>query len=820
MIAALVAWSSGHKRIVIATTLAVALLGEVARESVRRDLIPDLSYPQLAVAVQWRGHGATEVAASVTTVVTTALEGIPGAVTVRASSMSGMAYVDVVFRAVSDLPAGRAQIVDRLAKLGSILPSSARVRIGPEASSVGWVLQYALVGPEMHDPMEAFADPKSPTSMVSIRRFQTDVLGPALASLPGVAEVATLGGEEEREGRRAQAGSAAIRGGRRFKRGVGDGGPAREDGPTRRGRHRLVASGRGERRHGPRPIAAHLRCRAGPSCGRDGRRPRGPQRPRAGHRGDHHRQTRRGRPETDRPRQGGPRAPASRVAEERDALSVVYDRSELIARVEGTWLRALAEEVAAVLIVALIFLLHGPCALLLLITLPVVILLTFIGMWVGGVPATVMSRWAGSESALGMAVDADLVALEACHRRLEGSGSMPSEGERRERLLAAAGALVPAILTSLAIAALTFAPVFAFGDETGRLLRPLAFTKILVIAAASLVSLTLAPILRDRLLVGPFLPEGKNPLMMALVNVYRPMVQFVLRHPSSTLATAALAVLSCLPIATRLGTEFLPRLDEGDLLFMPTTSASGQQMGAMGSDLTVQDQAILSRGEVSTVFGKVGRADTATDPASASMAETTVRLKPPSEWPRLARARWYSSWAPAALKAVLRPIWPEEGEARRAPPSRSRSSIRAARLPGWTNDWTAPVRARMDMMSTDVHTPVALRVVTSDPARLDEIGAALEAFTRHLPGVRSAAYESLGAEMHAQFVPDPEALAHYGADERLARSFADLLASGGGVRRARPRRPARSRPFGPRHWHTIAGGIAARRHPASLVRGP
>ena len=775
MIAALVAWSSRHKRLAIATTLAVALLGEVARESVRRDLIPDLSYPQIAVAVQWRGHGATEVADAVTKVVATALEGISGAATVRGSSMPGMAYVDVVFRATSDLPAGRAQIADRLASLGATLPPSARVRIGPEASSVGWVLQYALVGPEMHDPMEAFGDhATSPTSMVSIRRLQTDVLGPSLAAIPGVAEVATLGGEEEEKV--VELKPELLRSAGVAVSAVVSALGARLEGPNEAddiGSWPLTAPSDvpGPRR--PLRIADVARVRTMGEMGDgladlDGRGPAVGGIVIAKPGADVPRLLERVKSALERQRLALPHGVR---------LSVVYDRSELIARVERTWLRALAEEVAAVMLVALIFLLHGPSALLLAITLPIVILLTFIGMWLCGVSATVMSV-GGIGIALGMAVDADLVALEACHRRLETSGAPPSESERRERLLAAAGSLVPAILTSLAIAALTFAPVFAFGDETGRLLRPLAFTKILVIAAAALVSLTLAPVLRDRLLVGALPAEGKNPLMTALVRVYRPMVHFVLRHPLSTLATATLAVMSCLPIVTRLGSEFLPRLDEGDLLFMPTTSASGQ-MAAMGSNLAFQDRAILSRGEVSMVFGKVGRADTATDPASASMAETTVRLKPRSEWPRLARSRWYSSWAPSALKAVVRPIWPEESEA--SPAELIALLDRAARLPGWTNDWTAPVRARMDMMSTEVHTPLALRVVTSEPARLDELGAALEGFARHLPGVRSAAYESLGAEMHAQFVPDPAALARFGADERQVRSFADLLASGGEV---------------------------------------
>jgi Cu(I)/Ag(I) efflux system membrane protein CusA/SilA len=208
------------------------------------------------------------------------------------------------------------------------------------------------------------------------------------------------------------------------------------------------------------------------------------------------------------------------------------------------------------------------------------------------------------------------------------------------------------------ITALSFLPVFAFSGETGRLLRPLALSKTFVLVAAALVTLTLAPALRDRLLVGKVLPEFQNSITKALVRVYRPFVQFALSRPAFTLITAALAVLSCLPIVTRLGGEFLPRVDEGDLLFMPTT-LPGVPPGQAAVKLREMDRAISQFKEVETVFGKVGRADTATDPAPFSMAETTIRLRPRSEWPREPRARWYSSWAPTSLRHILGEVWPE-----------------------------------------------------------------------------------------------------------------------------------------------------------------
>ena len=255
-------------------------------------------------------------------------------------------------------------------------------------------------------------------------------------------------------------------------------------------------------------------------------------------------------------------------------LVTVYDRLDLANRVEHTLLRALCEEVGVVALVILAFLLHGRSALVPLMTLPVVLLLTFAGMRILGVPATIMSL-GGIGIALGMAVDADVVALEACHRRLESVPAGAPAAERRKAIVAAAGVLAPAILTSLLITALSFLPVFAFSGETGRLLRPLALTKTLVIAAAALVTITVAPALRDRMLLGRVLPEFRNPLTRGLVRIYRPFVHFALARPAFTLVTAALAVASCLPLLTRLGGEFLPRVDEGDLLFMPTTLARG-----------------------------------------------------------------------------------------------------------------------------------------------------------------------------------------------------------------------------------------------------
>jgi Cu(I)/Ag(I) efflux system membrane protein CusA/SilA len=380
--------------------------------------------------------------------------------------------------------------------------------------------------------------------------------------------------------------------------------------------------------------------------------------------------------------------------------------------------------------------------------------------------------------ALGMAVDADIVALEACHRRLETSRAQPPPDDRVHRIIAAAGSFAPAILTSLVITALSFLPVFAFTGEPGRLLRPLALTKTLVIAASAIVALTVAPALRARLVVGRIRPELDNRLTRGLVRLYRPFVDFALRRPVLTLVTAGLAALSCLPIASHLGGEFLPRVDEGDVLFMPTTLPGIPPDEAAGI-LRRQDRAITRFAEVDTVFGKVGRADTATDPAPWSMTETTIRLLPRDKWPRHFRKRWYSAWAPGPVRRVLGLIWPEE-----ITPSTAELVAgldRATRLPGWTNAWTAPARGRIDMMSTGVRTPVGIRIFATDPERLAALGAQARALALAIPGTRSAVFESLGGQPGLAFVADSAAVAGAGLDPALVATTADLLITGGQV---------------------------------------
>jgi len=756
MIARVVAWCTRRHWIVIAAALVLASAGELARRSLSRDAIPDLSDPQVMLVADWMGHPATAVAGDVTQVLTEALEGIPGATAVRGSSMSGMAYVVVVFESSRNLERGRQAILERAGNVRTRLPQNVRLQVGPTASSTGWVFQYVLVDRSR--------------KMRGLRSVQDGVLAPALAAVPGVAEIASVGGDVQQALVEVRPEQLRARG-LAFTDVVSALRPAAQVPADLQQLSRLsldVQEGASTPRIGD---VADLKLTRDMPTGM----------------ADFNGVLSAVGGIVVAKRDADPAALVERVQRTLDQLRprlprgvqviTVYDRLDLVTRTGHTLLRALAEEVAVVVLVILMFLLHVRSALVPLVTLPFVLLLTFGGMWLLGVSATIMSL-GGIAIALGMAVDADVVALEACHRRLEHLGEGASAGERRAAIIGAAGSFAPAILTALLITALSFLPVFAFTGETARLLEPLAITKTLVIVAAALVALTLAPALRDRLLRGRVLPEFDNPITRGLVRIYRPFVHFALRRPALTLVTAALAVMSCLPIVTRLGGEFLPRIDEGDLLFMPTT-LPGIPAGEAAVQLRRQDRAISRFEEVATVFGKVGRATTATDPAPYSMAETTIRLRPRSEWPKQPRERWYSSWAPPEVKRVLGLVWPEETPATMA--ELVEKLDRATRLPGWTNAWTAPARARLDMTATGVRTPVGIRVVAPDLKRLDALGTALQQMAMRVPGTRSAIFESLGGEPWPRFDADPAALKRHGVPPELVESTTHLLLTGSQV---------------------------------------
>jgi Cu(I)/Ag(I) efflux system membrane protein CusA/SilA len=762
---------------ILGAALVLLVLGEAARRSLAEDAIPDVADPHVSVVIEWSRHPAPEVAASATALLVDALAGVEGAQTVRGTSMTGLGYVSVVFPRMVELAPGRAAIEKRVAALAGRLPPDAVVRVGPDASSSGWVLEYALVAPSDES---GHGDGTTGLSLLTLRRFQDDVVQPALRAVPGVAEVAAVGGEigevvvalksdEMRAAGVAFSDVASTLGGH-----LALPEPA---GPPPYDQIASIPLGAPASGRAPLLLGDLARVRLGREMSAAGMADINGAAPAVG-----------GiviaRADSD---------PASVVASARRRLAelraqlpqgvdlvVVYDRAKLAHRIARTLARALGEEAAVVVLVVLAFLLHGRSALVPLATLLLVLALTFLGMALAGIPSNVMSL-GGIAIALGMAVDADIVALEACHRRLESAMGALTGARRRARLLVAANAFAPAIATSLVIAALAFVPALAFSGETGRLLRPLVLTKTLVVGSSALVAVLVGPALRDRLVEGRIRPEFGHPLTRSLVRLYRPIVQFALGRPMFTLAFVTLAAASSLPLLRNLGGEFFPPLEEGDLLYMPTTSPDVPGEVAY-AELTQQDAVLARRPEVSLVFGKIGRADTATDPAPCSMAETLVALRPRDAWPQTVHPRWYSAFAPRWLAAALGTVWPERRAATTA--ELVADLDRATRRPGWTNAWTAPVRARMDMTSTGVRTPVGIRIVASDPSRLETLGEDVRAAALRTPGTRHASFESTGGETHLRFVPDAPALARHHVDAAVVQSTADLLLTGGVVGQA------------------------------------
>ena len=796
------AWCARHPWRVLLAALLLAFGCALLQRSLPRDVIPDLADPQLALIAEWMGHPASEVASKVTHPLTRELQRLPGVTAVRGASMTGMAYVDVVFEDAATAKRQRAQVLAKVERLRAALPSSVQLRVGPDASSTGWVYQYALMPPDRRQRMPMGEQShEGNVPLAPLREFQDRVLRPALDALPGVAEVATVGGEGqqvliETTPERLARGPAALSDVISAALGV----LATQGATAERLQDARVALGE---RGGTLDLGDVATVRTAPdhpagAADVDGLLPIVSGIVIAERDADVPELIARVRAEIERQRA---RLPAG------TQLGVIYDRSQLIERVEHTLLRALGEEIAVVVLVVLLFLGHARSALVPMITLPLVVLVTLAAMKLLGLPATVMSL-GGIAIALGMAVDADLVALEACHRRLEGSS-----GERRSGMLAAAGTFVPPLLISLLIAAIAFLPVFAFTGETGRLLRPLALTKTLVILAAALVTLTVAPALRDRLLRGRVAPEMGNPLTRNLVRAYRPFVHFALAHPAFTLITAALLALSCVPILPRLGSEFLPRIDEGDLLYMPTSTAGASAADAE-RELSDQDAALAARPEVAMAFGKIGRADTATDPAPFSMAETIVRLAPREHWPLVSRERWYSGWAPPPLARALGWLWPERTPLTSAELVESLDG--ELHLPGWTNAWTAPVRARIDMMATGVRAPVGIRVSAADPPRLAQLGERVQNAARALPGTRSAVYEASGGETRLVFQPDAAAVARHRVDPELVRATADQMLSGGqlgaiaGAFKPLPVRVSLAQPWQPRPADALLREVSVR----------
>lgn len=758
MIGWLIDVSAKNRALVLFAAIALAIAGVTAMRNVKLDAIPDLSDPQVIVFTEWMGRSPTLVEDQVTYPLVTSLLGAPHVVDVRGQTMFGMSFVYVVFEEGTDIYWARSRVLEYLNTVRSRLPPDANTRIGPDATGIGWVYQYALV------------DRTGRHDLGQLRTLQDFSLRYALTSVPGVAEVASVGGYEQqyqvtvdplRLRNFGLSVSDVVQAVRRSNNDVG----ARVLEMSER---EYFVRGRGYLTRVEDIENIVIRAERGtPVLVRD-----------VGHvtmGGD----IRRGAADFDGLGEAVSGIVVMRYGE--NALDVigrverkleelrptlpegvevvpVYNRKHLIERAIDTLKSALTEEMIVVALVIILFLLHLRSALLPIIALPLAVVTAFIPMYLLGIPATIMSL-GGIAIAIGATVDAEIVMVEAAHKKLEHAPKNLSHAEREKLLAEAAREVTPAIFFSLLIIAVSFLPVFGLTGQAGRLFKPLAYTKTFVMLSAALLSVTVAPALRDYLIRGKIFSEARHPVSRAIRKVYEPFVHVALHNPKTTVLIGVMALVSALPIAQRLGSEFMPPLDEGDLLYMPTTFPNISIEEAR-QQLRRQDEVLRSFPEVRSVLGKIGRADTPTDPAPLSMVETVVQLKPRSEWRTKYVRRWYIGSTPDFMRPLLNWAQPEFVPMTREDLIQEMNA--RLQLPGWTNAFTQPIRNRVDMLTTGIRTPIGIKVYGTDLAEIERVGTSIERILHEVPGTRSVLFERSVGGLYVDVVPNRESLARYG----------------------------------------------------------
>jgi Cu(I)/Ag(I) efflux system membrane protein CusA/SilA len=684
----------------------------------------------------------------------TALRGTPKARAVRGFSMFGMSFVYTLFDEGTDLYWARARVAEAMGR--ARLPASVVPQLGPDATGVGWVFSYALT------------DPSGAHDLSELRQLQDWTVRSALESVPGVAEVAAVGGYEREvqitvdpqrlraQGVTLEEVAAVVR---RANLDVGGGAlnqAGREYAIQARGLLKSADElGALILRIDPRGTPLRLSDVASVSAG-------GAQR--------------RGIAELDGEGEvvGGivvmrdgenaldviTRVKA-RLADLRlpEGVSLVttYDRSVLIDASIDTLTRALLEEALVVSLIVVVFLLHFRSALVAIITLPVAVLLAFIPMRLLGLTSNIMSL-GGIAIAIGAMVDACVVLVENAHKKLENAGPDLDTAARTTLVIAAAREVGRPIFFSLLLITVSFLPVFTLEGQGGRLFIPLALTKTASMFFAAVLSITLAPALMVYFLRGRIRSEQSNPVSRFFIALYRPFAWVALHNPRSTVLMAVAALASAVPLAMRLGSEFMPPLDEGSLMYMPTT-LPGISAPLARDSLLAQDRILKDTPEVERVFGKVGRADTATDPAPLDMVETVITLKPREQW-RTVRVPRFHDDLPEVVARPLRWLWPSE-----APITReallAELDARLA-MPGWTNALVPPIKTRIDMLTTGIRTPVGIQVQGDSVAALEKTAQAVADVVRQVPGARGVFAERVGGATSVEIRPDPARLARYG----------------------------------------------------------
>ena len=726
MIARLIAWSARNRVLVLVGTVFAVAAGFQALRTLPLDAIPDLSDVQTIVYTEYPGQAPQVVEDQVTYPLTTAMLTVPRAKVVRGVSMFGVSFVYVIFADGTDPYWARSRVLEYLNGPASRLPAGVIPTLGPDATGIGWVYQYVIQARQR--------------TLAELRSLQDWVVRFAAARGEGVAEVAPVGGFVKQysvvvDPNRLRAQGISLN---RLRDAIRASNADVGGRTVELSEFEVVVRGRGYLKSTQDIGAVVLKTDAGtPVRVRDVARVEiGPD-------------ERRGIAELDGAgevaggivvQRFGANARAV-IASVKDRLAEiarslpsgteilpVYDRSQLIDAAIATLTHTLVEECAIVALVCLVFLLHLRSALVAILMLPVAILMAFSAMRALGLSADIMSL-GGIAIAVGAMIDAAIVMIENAHKHLERA---PPDRPRAEILVGAAAEVGPSLFLSLLVITVSFLPIFTLESQEGRLFGPLAFTKTFAMAAAALLSVTLVPALMILFVRGRIVPEHRNPVNRLLVGIYRPLIAAVLRARILTLLLALGVLAATIWPARQLGSEFMPELNEGTLLYMPTT-LPGLSVTKAAELLATQDRIIKAFPEVASVYGKAGRAGTATDPAPLEMFETIIRLKPPE------------AWRPGVTLASLRA-----------------EMDKALQFPGVSNAWTQPIRARIDMLATGIRTPVGVKLFGPDLAALEPVARAVEAAIRTVPGTTSAYAERVMGGTFLDVTPDREALGRYG----------------------------------------------------------
>ncbi|AJF06644.1 efflux RND transporter permease subunit [Geoalkalibacter subterraneus] len=755
MLEKIIEWSSRNRFMVILATLLVIVGGIYAVRNIPIDAIPDLSDVQVIIFTEYPGQAPQVVEDQVTYPLTTQMLAVPHAKDVRGYSFFGLSFVYIIFEDGTDIYWARSRVLEYLNYAAGRLPQGVTPSLGPDATGVGWVYQYSLES-DQHD-------------LQQLRSMQDWFLRYELAAVEGVSEVASIGGFVKQyqvriDPDRLLAYHITIPEVRRaIQRSNNDvGGRVVEMAETE---YMVRGLGYIQSIEDLEQVVVGTDGRGTPILLKDlAEVGIGPE-------------LRRGLAELDGEGEvvGGiivmrygenARAVIERVERKLEELKsglpegveikTVYDRSGLIDRSVSNLKEKLTEESIVVALVIILFLFHLPSAMVVILALPVGILMSFIIMYLQGINVNIMSL-GGIAIAIGTMVDSGIIMVENAHKRLEREPDRP----RTEVIIDAAKEVGPTIFFALLVITVSFAPVFTLQEQAGRMFKPLAFTKTYAMATAAFLAITLVPVLMTWFIRGKVRSESANPINRFLIASYKPVVDFVLRWRKSTLLVALILTLSIAWPMSKMGTEFMPPLYEGDLLYMPTT-LPGISITKAKELLQQTDRIIGQFPEVERVFGKVGRAETATDPAPLSMIETTIMLKDEDDWRKFPTPRFYSDWPDWTkwLKKPLRLVWPEEKTI--TVDQLTEELNNAIDFPGLTNAWTMPIKTRIDMLSTGIRTPVGIKIMGDDLQTLSDLGEEIEALVRTLPGTLSAFSERVTGGNYLDFTVDRAAAARYG----------------------------------------------------------